>query len=172
MKISQPLASEYNPFYGGYIEKIGDQDVIKVLNSQLSDLESLFSGLSEETLSYAYGEGKWTVVEVLGHMVDVERIMSYRLLRFCRGDKTALPGFEENDYVISGEFTSSMKDSLVDEFSHLRKANLKLIGRMEEHHMTLTGESNGSSTSVRALIYILAGHLQHHMGILVERYKL
>ncbi|WP_258099669.1 DinB family protein [Marinoscillum pacificum] len=172
MKISQPLASEYNPFYGGYIEKIGDQDVIKVLNSQLSDLESLFSGLSEEILSYAYGEGKWTVVEVLGHMVDVERIMSYRMLRFCRGDKTALPGFEENDYVISGKYSPKLTESLLLEFNYLRKANLELIGRMEEHHLTLSGESNGSSTSVRALIYILAGHLQHHMGILVERYKL
>ena len=172
MKISQPLPSEYHHFYHGYVDAIGEQDVLEVLNGQLKGMDSLFDGLSGEKLTYAYDTGKWTVVEVLGHMVDVERIMSYRLLRFCRGDKTPLPGFEENDYVVSGRFDEDSKESLLKEFEYLRKANLELISRLSEDHMKLTGASNGSICSVRALIYILAGHLQHHMTILVDRYKL
>ena len=85
MKISQPLPSEYHHFYYGYVDTIGEQDVLEVLNEQLKGMDLLFEGLSGEKLTYAYDTGKWTVVEVLGHMVDVERIMSYRLLRFCRG---------------------------------------------------------------------------------------
>lgn len=172
MKISQPHASEYGHFYRGYIEQVGESDVRKLLSEQLEAYEQLIARISMDAMNYAYAEGKWTVAEVLGHMNDTERLMSYRLLRFSRRDKTVLPGFDENDYVTYGDFKRIPKESFLEEFIHLRKANLLMIDRLSGEQYALTGESNGIIFSVRALIYILAGHLKHHMNILVERYKL
>ncbi|WP_421878242.1 DinB family protein [Marinoscillum sp.] len=172
MKISRPHPSEYGHFYRGYIDKVADQDVRQLLDKQLNTYQSMISHIDEEQMHYAYTDGKWTVAQVLGHINDTERIMAYRILRFSRRDKTELPGFDENEYVLNGDFKEVTKDSFLDEFLHLRKSNLVLIDRLSDEVLAFTGESNGMIFSVRALIHILAGHLKHHMDILVERYKL
>ncbi len=172
MTIAKPQPSEYHSFYDGYVQQIGDLDVCDVLHEQLKHFHQLVEQLTPDELLFAYAPGKWKVIEVLGHMTDTERIMSYRLLRFCRGDQTALPGFEENDYVAQGRFADTSKESLLKEFECMRRANLELIGRLNEADLDRSGGSNGTMTSVRALVYILAGHLQHHLGILKDRYSL
>lgn len=172
MKIDKPQSSEYAPFYQGYIEQLDQQDVLTVLKDQLRSYEELVLGLTSEQLQFAYAPDKWKIIDVMGHINDVERIMSYRLLRFSRGDFTVLPGFDENSYVSNGHFSDASKESLLKEFLAMRAANLELISRLSEDQMLKSGESNGSICSVRALIYILAGHLQHHVSILVERYKI
>tara|TARA_B100001245_G_C22752533_1_gene364352 strand:- start:195 stop:713 length:519 start_codon:yes stop_codon:yes gene_type:complete len=172
MKINPPLPSEYHPLAQGYVQSVGDSDVIDLLHTQIASYTALIGSLTTEQLEFAYAPAKWAVIEVIGHIADVERVMSYRLLRFSRGDKTVLPGFEENDYVKNAHFKPEDKDSLLREFEMLRRANLEMISRLTDDQLMLSGMSNGRDWSVRALIYVLAGHLKHHMGILVERYKL
>ncbi|WP_395626671.1 DinB family protein [Daejeonella sp.] len=165
----RPQADEFPVFYKGYIDTVGD-DVLVELESQIDSLPKFLSEISEEKACYAYAEGKWTIKEVVGHILDTERIMSYRALRFARQDATALPGFDENDYVKYAHFATRSLQSLVDEFIVLRKSTMYLLKSFNEEELNRSGISNDRPISVRALVYILAGHVNHHQHILKERY--
>lgn len=165
----RPQSDEYPLFYKGYIDTVGD-DVLLELEQQRESLPKFLSTISEEKSSYAYAEGKWTIKEVLGHILDTERIMSYRALRFARQDTSPLPGFDENNYVKNAHFADRTLQSLVDEFITLRKSTLFLIKSFREEDLNRSGISNDKPISVRALIYIIAGHVNHHQQILKERY--
>jgi uncharacterized damage-inducible protein DinB len=130
----------------------------------------LLKQIPEEKAGFAYAEGKWTIIELLGHMLDTERIMAYRALRIARNDSTPLPGFEENDYVANAHFADRSLDSMREEFEYLRKANLFLIKSFNETEFSRVGISNDKPISVKALVFIIAGHLNHHIRILNERY--
>jgi hypothetical protein len=173
--IEMPGPSEYAPFYAGYISAIaalGDGDILATLERQTSEVRQLAASIPAERETFRYGEDKWSVREVFGHLIDGERVFSYRTLRFSRGDQTPLPGFEENDYVAASHFDSRPLSSLVDELVLLRQANLALFRGLAPEDWPRTGTANGHPVSVRALAFIMAGHVQHHFNILRDRYGL
>ena len=128
------------------------------------------SGVSDEKANTAYAEGKWSIKELLGHIIDTERVFVYRLLRFSRADETPLAGFDQDPYVSASRANERSLQSLTDEFDHLRKANMFLIENLAETDLERSGKASGNSITVRALVYITGGHTQHHMNILKERY--
>ncbi len=169
MLITPPQANEYGAFYANYIAQVTD-DVLFELKNQVKSVADFMKAIPSEKQHYAYAEGKWTIKELLGHLVDTERVMSYRLLRFSRKDSTDLPGFEENDYVLNSTFLQRDFNDLIDEFTAVRKSNLYLITSLTEEQLALSGSANNNKVSVKALLFIMAGHVKHHIRILKERY--
>ena len=167
--MNRPQAEDYPVFYKAYIDSVSD-DVLIELENQIELFSKLLRSIPADKGSYAYAEGKWTVKELIGHIIDTERIMAYRTLRFARNDATPLAGFEENDYVMNANFADSSLENMAQEFEHLRRANLFMIKSLNETELNRTGISNGLPISVKALVFIIAGHLNHHIRILKERY--
>lgn len=167
--MKRPQAEEFPHFYKGYVDTVSD-DVLAELELQTNSLPALLRDVPEEKASFAYAEGKWTIKELVGHVIDTERIMAYRALRIARNDATPLPGFDENDYVSNAHFADRSLENLAEEFAALRKANMYLIRSLSEIEIDRSGISNEKPISVRALIYIMAGHVNHHTAILKHRY--
>jgi hypothetical protein len=167
--MKRPLAEEFPLFYKGYVDTVSD-DVLAELEQQSDSFAALLGNVPEDKVSFAYAEGKWTIKELAGHVIDTERIMAYRALRISRNDATPLPGFDENDYVSNAHFADRSLESLADEFAALRKANMYLIKSLNETEIARSGISNEKPISVRALIFIMAGHVNHHAAILKQRY--
>lgn len=166
----KPNREEYPEYYHTYISKITDEDILAVLERQNAELRELFSDIPMELETYRYEAGKWSIKEVLGHIVDGERIFSYRALRFARNDKTALPGFDQDEYVAHAHFDERSLYSLIEEFSALRNANILLFGSLTEEMLLCSGTANNKTISVRAILYVLAGHAQHHIQVIKDRY--
>ncbi|MFY0608625.1 MAG: DinB family protein [Cyclobacteriaceae bacterium] len=169
-KINKPQPQEYDSFYAGYVHKIGEASIVPFLISQLDSLTEILEGLDDSRLLYAYEDNKWSIAELIGHIIDVERVMSYRVLRFSRKDQTVLPGFDQDLYVLHGNHNDVSKESLITEWRGLRKSNIEMINRLIEEQCIYTGTASGVIFSVRALIYILGGHAEHHLDILKQRY--
>ena len=165
----RPQADEFPVFYKGYVDTVKD-DVLAELDHQIESFTTLLKGIPLEKSGFSYAEGKWTILELLGHILDTERIMAYRALRIVRNDSTPLPGFDENNYVANAHFADRSLISMAEEFEHLRKANLFLIKSFNETELARVGLSNDKPISVKALVFIIAGHLNHHIRILKERY--
>jgi hypothetical protein len=170
--IERPEPGEYVEYYQQYISKVPPGDVLAALEGQIGATRRLLIGLSEQQAMSRYAPGKWSVKEVVGHLSDSERVMSHRALRFARGDRTPLPGFDENQYVPAGAFDARPLTSLVDEFAAVRAASLALFTSLDAAASRRQGEANGHPISVRALAYIIAGHELHHVALLRERYKI
>ena len=168
--MTKPQPEEYAPFYKGYIDLIAEEDVLDVLASNQSKTYDFFLSLPPEKANFTYAEGKWTIKEVLGHLIDTERIMSYRLLRFSRADHHPLAGFNENFYSSRSNYKTRTLESLADEFSALRKANLYLYQNLSEEQLKRKGMASNAMVSVKALLYIIAGHELHHLKIIKEKY--
>lgn len=168
--ISQPEPHEYAPFYAGYVAKALEGDVLQTLTRLKDSTYLFFSSVPPEKENYAYAEGKWTVKQLLNHMIDAERIFAYRILCFLRGDETALPGFDENVYVENTNLNSRKLEDLAAEFKAVRGANLYLFNSVTPAQSLFKGTASGKQVSVRALLYITAGHELHHIDILKERY--
>lgn len=168
--MERPLANEYAAFYKGYIDQVPNEDIMAFLHTQKEKFVDFLKSLEGKDLSYRYAEGKWSVAEVVGHVLDTERVMAYRILRFSRNDKTPIPGFEQDDYVKNAHFNARSLASLVEEFESMRDSNLQLIKPLTEEQSMRTGEANGLILSVRALVYIIAGHLEHHWSLLRSKY--
>lgn len=167
--MSRPQPEEFGVFYQKYIDTVSD-NVIADLEAQISSFPEFLAAIPAEKEDYAYAEGKWTIKEMLGHIIDTERIMTYRLTRFARMDKTELAGFEENSYVANAHFKDRTMKSFIEEFQSLRSANMYLFQSLSENELTRTGIANGNAISVKALLFVIAGHLKHHRNILSERY--
>ncbi|MFY0601998.1 MAG: DinB family protein [Cyclobacteriaceae bacterium] len=170
MTVSRPKSNEYNSFYQGYVDCVTDDDIVKFMEDQLENIEDYLLTLSFDGLGYRYAKEKWSIAEVVGHMIDVERMMSFRAFSFARGEQQALPAFDQDQYVKYGNFNSRSKNSLLEEIEGLRVANIKLIETFDEEMLNKTGIASGFSFSVRALVYIIPGHFQHHLNILRTRY--
>jgi hypothetical protein len=168
--MSKPQPEEYVPFYATYINKIGDGDIIDILTKQHTEVDALLKAIPAGKALYAYAEGKWTIKQVIGHLIDTERIMAYRLLRFARNDSSALMGFEQDDYITHSHFNEMDMHDLIDELFYIRKANLYLFKSLNAEEKTRGGLANGNPVTVNALLYIIAGHIDHHIQILKERY--
>jgi hypothetical protein len=167
--MKRPKAEEFPLFYKGYVDTVSD-DVLTDLEQQMELFSVLLRSVPAEKASFAYAPGKWTIQELAGHVIDTERIMAYRALRIARNDATPLPGFDENDYVSNAHFADRSLESLADEFAALRKANIYLIRSLNAIEIDRSGISNNKPISVRALIFIMAGHVNHHVAILKQRY--
>jgi len=170
--IERPTETEYAPFYAGYIAKIQSGDVLEILESQSSELRRLAAAATPEQEVFRYGPGKWSVREVCGHLIDGERIFGYRAFRIGRGDQTPLPGFDENEYVAASGYHERDLTSLVEEFSLVRAGNLAILRNLAGDAWPRVGTANNHPVSVRALAYIMAGHVNHHLGILGAKYGL
>lgn len=168
--MTRPLPDEYPPFFAGYIDRVREVDVVGALRAQIGVLGALAAAVSPERETYAYAAGKWTMRQVVGHLGDAERVFSYRALCFARGDRTPLPGFDENAYVDHARFNDARLSDLVEELVLLRSANLKMLGALDEGQWSATGTANGRAMSVRALAYVMTGHVRHHLMVLRDRY--
>jgi hypothetical protein len=168
--IERPAESEYNAYYGGYIQRVPDGDIFEILDQQLVMLHNALSGLSDTQADYRYAPDQWTIKEVVGHMIDVERIFAYRALTFARNDQNSLPGFEQDDYVRESNYSSRTIADLLQEFDLLRRANLLAFKGLSADISQRCGTASTFPISVRALIYILAGHVLFHMESLENEY--
>ncbi len=170
--MDRPEANEFAEYYNNYISKIDGNGVMPILENQPDELRSVISTLPEEKGTFAYDEGKWTIKEVLSHLIDGERIFAYRILRISRGDETPIEGFEQEGYIENSNANNRSFAELLDEFELQRKSNLLLLKNIDDTGSRRMGTASGYPISVRALAYISAGHVRHHMGILKERYVL
>ncbi|TDD93919.1 DinB family protein [Flavobacterium cellulosilyticum] len=170
MKLSQLQKSEFSSFYTPYIGAVNDEDLIDALENGLSHLISFFSNIPFEKLEYRYAENKWTVKDILLHLIDAERIFTYRALRIGRGDQTALAGFDENDYVPNAMANSRSLESLTNEFIVVRNSTIVLFKNFTEEQLLNRGTASNNSISVRAIGFIISGHQNHHLNIIAERY--
>jgi hypothetical protein len=172
LSLPRPGPDESAAFYHGYISQVTSEAIGGLLVRQLDELERMVTPLDDAAARYRYAPGKWSVKEVLGHLADAERIFAYRMLRIGRGDTTALPGFDENAYVPAGRFDDRPLAAIVAELRAIRQATLALAEGMPPDAWTRVGEASGKRVSVRALLYIIAGHVTHHSRVLRERYRL
>ena len=170
-KLTPPSTDEYNEFYNGYIQRaIARKDVIAALPKQIDEIRAALGKLTDKQALFRDAPKEWTINEVLGHINDAERIFAYRLLRVSRNDQTPLPGFEQNDYVREAGFDNYPLADLLNEFEHLRRANIIMIQNMPDGYADRRGTASGFSISARALTYVLVGHVEHHMADLHEKY--
>jgi hypothetical protein len=169
---SRPEATEYAPFYAGYVANVPEDDVLAALRSGGRELESLLAPVAESRAGHRYAPDKWSVREMIGHLIDAERVFSYRALRLARGDRTPLPAFDENEFVRAAGSDARTLTDLAEELALVRESSLRLFASMPAEAWTRRGVVNGNETSVRALAYIIAGHGRHHVRILRERYGL
>jgi hypothetical protein len=170
MKVARPEPGEYAAYYEKYISLVPGNDVASALEAQRLQTMQLFAGRSERDGNFRYAADKWTVKDVVGHILDSERIFVYRALRIARGDQTPMEGFEQDDYVRGGGFNGRTIASLAEEFAVVRSASLALFRSLNKDAWLRRGTANKNEVSVRALAYITAGHELHHRQILEERY--
>ena len=170
-EIAKPSETEYAPFYSGYIAEVAGTDVLGVLRRQVAEIKALAGAVPEPRETFRYAPGKWSIREVISHLTDGERVFGYRAFCIGRGETTPLPGFDENRYVSESGSDRQRLGELVGEFVSAREANLNMFGRFDGRAWRRIGNANGSPVSVRALAYIMAGHVQHHFGVLRSRYN-
>lgn len=168
----QPAADEYHEFYGGYVKRVPAGNILEIMASQINDTLGLLSRLTEAQTGYKPGPAEWSVKEVVGHMIDTERIFAYRALRFSRNDKTAIPGFDQDEYVKGTTFDTYPIADLIEEFKLVRQTSLLLFKPLTPEMWTRRGTASGWEMSVRALAYCIAGHERHHLESLRTSYGL
>ncbi|HET6528647.1 MAG TPA: DinB family protein [Balneolaceae bacterium] len=169
---NQPTSDEYGDSYKGYVSLVNSKNVITALLQQGQKLTALIHTLSSKQADYRYAEGKWSVRQVLGHLIDTERVMAYRALCISRGDKTPLPGFDQDKYMDHAHFEERDLQSLAAEYDALRNADISMFSSFNQEQAQRSGTASGYPVSVRALAYIIAGHEKHHLNILKERYNI
>lgn len=167
---ARPDPSEYAPFYEGYVSLVPDGDVLETLRRQSDELSALLAGIAEERAAYAYAPGKWSIKQVVGHVIDGERVFSYRAMAVARGERQPLPGMDQDEYMAGADFDARTLADLAEEFAHLRRANVLMLRGLSEDAWSRRGVASGAEVTVRALAYIIAGHAAHHLQVLRTRY--
>ncbi|MEM9952062.1 MAG: DinB family protein [Chloroflexota bacterium] len=169
--IPKPEAGEYDPYAIMYIKLLPDDGlVLQHLADNLKIVDKLVSPLTDAQLSTPHQAGEWTIKEILVHVIDDERIYAYRALRAGRGDSTALPGFEQDDYVPPSRANERTLESILDEYRAVRQATITLFKYLPDNAFTRTVHANNHSVTVRALCYHIAGHELHHVASIRENY--
>ena len=168
--IPRPDVSEYAPYYAGYVSQVPEGDVLELLARQIDDTTTLIGGLSEAQAGYRYAPGKWSIREIVGHVADAERVFSYRALRIGRNDQTPLPSFDENAWMPYGNFDGRPLVDLLGELRAVRQSTLALYRSFAPEAVARRGVASQKEISVRAIIYITAGHERHHVGVMREKY--
>ena len=171
MSARRPDPNEYGEFYAGYVSQVPEEEVLPVLEAQVSEIHALAEAVPAGQEVHRYAPGKWSVREVFGHLADAERVFGYRAMCIARGDETPLPGYDQDAYMATARFDDQPLSELADELVALRLANLPTFRRLTEEDWERRGTASGQPVTVRALAYILAGHLRHHLAILDQRYE-
>jgi uncharacterized damage-inducible protein DinB len=167
--IHRPQPNEYPTLAKAYVDSVPDENVLELLEDTKQVTYDLFRNLSEEQAMHAYAEGKWTLKQVLGHMIDTERTFAYRAFSFSRND-VELPGFDQDIYVNNTDFNSRSIQSLADEYKATRESNMFLYRSFSEEQLLRGGKASGYPVTVRGLVYMTAGHEQYHLKLIKERY--
>jgi hypothetical protein len=170
MKSNELSLAEYAPFYAPYIATLHDADLMEELEISIHEFIRFVQDVPLGKHDYRYAEGKWTIKQIIQHLIDAERIFSYRALRIARNDKTPLPGFEENDYAAAVDADSRHLQALLTEFAIVRQSTVALFKGFTDGELLRTGTASGKEVSVRAIGFIIIGHLKHHRRVYRERY--
>ncbi len=170
MKTSALKHHEYNTYYKTYIEALGEADLLPTLKKQLKNFPQFIDSIPGDKLTHAYAEGKWTIAEVLTHILDTERVFQYRALRFARNDQTPLPGFDQDAYVPHSAANKRSIKELIKEYKAVRKSTIVLFETFDAETLGRKGVASNSPMSVAALGFIMCGHQKHHRNIIRERY--
>lgn len=168
--LARPDASEHIPYYHRYIALVPGEDVMAALAGQIGPTLAVLRAIPEERGGFRYAPGKWSIREMVGHVIDSERIFGYRALRFARGDATPLPGYEQDDDIRAASFDDCRLADMADELGHVRQATLAFFRHLAPAAWLRAGTANNDPVSVRAIAWILAGHELHHLQVLRERY--
>ena len=170
MAQAKPATTEYASYYEKYVSLVPSGDIVDTLENQMRDTLNLLRGLTAEQATFRYAPDKWSVKELVGHVIDTERIFAYRALRFGRGDQNVLTGFDQDPYVRNGNFENRSIEDLAAEFEHVRSGNVSMLRSFDDAAWGRRGVASDNEVTVKALAYIMAGHELHHMGILRDRY--
>lgn len=165
-----PSRSEYADFFHGYVQTTPPGEIVQVLREQLESALTLLRRIAPDQGTFRYAEGKWSINELLGHMLDTEWVFTYRALRFARGDSSPLVGMDQDVFVAGAKFDARETSSLIEEFRHVRSANIVLFESFDESVMVRKGIASDCPFTVRSMLHILAGHAQHHLNVLEARY--
>jgi uncharacterized damage-inducible protein DinB len=168
--MQKPQIGEYNPYFQRYIDLVSEGNIADLLAKNTAQVKRFFKKIPVDKHDFRYAEGKWTIKEVLIHIIDTERVMAYRAMAISRGDMTSLPGFDENTYVENVDVSSRTMESLLAEFMAVRAASQVLIANMTEAQSKILGNANSHGTTPRALVFILLGHPIYHINVTKERY--
>lgn len=166
----RPESNEYNAYFKPYVDMVPEGDIIEILVQQEKETKDLLKKLTDEEARFRYEAHKWSIKQLIGHVADTERVMSYRLLAIARGDTTPLPGFDQDAYVEQAAFDEWPLEELLKNFSAVRASTVHLLKGLRDADWTKMGEANQSPLTVRALAYIIAGHERHHRNIIQTRY--
>jgi len=170
MKASDLSSSEFNAYYGAYINLAENQSLIDGLQNGLEKTVAFFESIPADKQDFAYAEGKWTIKEILRHIIDTERIFTYRALRFARNDTTALPGYEQDDYILPAKANELSMQSLLEEYKSNRLATIAMFSNFTDEMLKIIGEASNYPMSARASGFITIGHEIHHCKVINERY--
>ena len=168
--MQRPGPEEFPPYFARYVALVTEHDVLSALRGQVDVVKQFAAQVPKEQELHAYAPGKWTIRQVMGHLADVERVFGYRVLRFSRADDTPLPGFDENTYVDHATFDDLSLGDLVEDLVLVRAANVRLLAALREPQWSQSGIANGTHVTVKAMAYMMAGHVRHHLNVLHERY--
>ena len=168
--MAKPDSSEYAPYYETYISEAPDGDILDILRGQSAEFADFLASIGEDRAGHRYEAGKWSVKEVVGHVVDTERIFGTRALAIARGERTPLPPYDQDEYVAQADFDSRTLAGLLEEFVALRRSHLVLFASFADEVWLRRGVAGGNRASVRGLAWILAGHVIHHENVIRARY--
>lgn len=168
--LGRPAETEYYAYYKTYMARVPEEEILAPMESQLEEFRRALQEIGEEQSRFRYAAGKWSIREVVGHLIDSERLFAYRALCISRGEQTPLPGFDENSYIANSAYADTPLAELLRELQLLREANLILFRRLTLDQWHRRGVANGKEVTVRALAWIIVGHFRHHEAVLKERY--
>ena len=166
----RPLVKDHIPYFLKYIDLIPEGDIISALKANHQSTLDFIEAIPRLKVNHFYDEGKWTVKQVVNHIIDTERILSYRALRFARGDAQLLPGFDENLYAANANLTETNMQLLMDEFDSVRLSTILMFKQLAEKQLLLKGNMASGETNVLSIGYFICGHAQHHVNVIKERY--
>ena len=171
-RIDPPAPKEYADYYGRYVALVSGRDILACLADELNETRQVLGRVPPELESHRYDEGKWTVRDIVGHLIDTERVFAYRAMSFARGDVGPLPGMDQDEWARTAQADATPLPDLSREFAQVRASTIALFSRLDSTALAQTGLASGVEFTVRALAYIIAGHEIHHRTILEERYRL
>lgn len=166
----KPKKETYNSYFQDYIDLVPSENLLEELNSNLDFVLNILTRISKDKEGFRYADGKWSIKELVLHCIDCERIFQFRALAIARNDKTDLPGFEEDDYVVNSECENRSLNNILEELISVRKSTITLFNSFSEEIMLRGGSANGGKLSVVSCGFIICGHLTHHINVLNERY--
>ena len=168
--IQRPQPNECAEYYNGYIREAPEGDIIEILKRQLEETKNLLATVSEKQADYRYAPGKWSIKEVLAHLLDAERVFGFRAFWFARNNSSSLPSMEQDDFIKFGKFDRRSLKDLLAEFEFVRQSHIILFRSCDEEVLNRRGVASGCEFTVRTFPFIIAGHERHHLEVLREKY--